>query len=301
MQNQFDLSKPIVIGGVGGSGTRVVATILKKIGVYIGYDLDQAMDNLLFLLLFKRPKWFNNLHNEKETIFIGLNIFSKAIFHQKVFSFAEIRFLLHAVFEIAFFGHNFHGDGRGVWPLVRAWKIFNRSYAPPPKLMEWGWKEPNTHIYINYLNEYYKNMKYIHVIRHGLDMAFSKNQQQLYNWGTFFGISLPTSPNDEPNESLKYWLRANRRIYEIGRKLGEKKFSVINFEKLCSSPKQEINKIISFLNIKPHINDLETSYSIPKKTESMGRYKNYELDQFDKKDLDELNQFGYSTTPAIWN
>lgn len=77
MQNHFDLSKPIVIGGVGGSGTRVVTAVLQELGVYIGYDLDQAMDNLLFLLLFKRPVWFNKIHREKDKIFTGLNIFFK--------------------------------------------------------------------------------------------------------------------------------------------------------------------------------------------------------------------------------
>lgn len=222
------------------------------------------------------------------------------MFHKKGFSFSETRFLFRAVFEIAIYGHNYYGDGRGVWPLIRAWKIFTKSNTPPSKLKEWGWKEPNTHIYIDYIIEYFQNMRYIHVIRNGLDMAFSKNQQQLYNWGAFFGLSMPKSQKEEAKVSLKYWLRANRRIYEIGEKLGSKRFSVINFEKLCLSPTQEINKIISFLNLNPNINDLKTSYAIPKTPESMGRYQKYDLDQFDKEDLDGLNQFAYSTIPNAW-
>jgi len=52
----------------------------------------------------------------------------------------------------------------------------------------WGWKEPNTHIYLEFLSKYFSDLKYIFVIRHGLDMAFSKNQAQLYNWGNLLGV-----------------------------------------------------------------------------------------------------------------
>ena len=49
---------PTVISGVGGSGTRVIAQILVELGFFIGHDLDRAMDNLSFSLLFMRPFWF---------------------------------------------------------------------------------------------------------------------------------------------------------------------------------------------------------------------------------------------------
>lgn len=45
---------PVVIGGVGGSGTRLIAECVKKLGFFIGNDLNDAFDNLWFTLLFKR-------------------------------------------------------------------------------------------------------------------------------------------------------------------------------------------------------------------------------------------------------
>jgi hypothetical protein len=39
---------------VGGSGTRVIAMILASLGLNIGNNLNQALDNLIFTLLFKR-------------------------------------------------------------------------------------------------------------------------------------------------------------------------------------------------------------------------------------------------------
>jgi hypothetical protein len=47
-------ASPVIIGGVGGSGTRLIAQMLKELGFYLGSDLNSANDNLWFTLLFKR-------------------------------------------------------------------------------------------------------------------------------------------------------------------------------------------------------------------------------------------------------
>ena len=59
---------PVVIGGVGGSGTRLFATILKDLGFYLGADLNAAFDNLWFTLLFKRQElWPPETHKKELT------------------------------------------------------------------------------------------------------------------------------------------------------------------------------------------------------------------------------------------
>ena len=45
---------PVVIGGIGGSGTRVVG-LLQQLGFDIGSDLNDSLDDLSFTALFKRP------------------------------------------------------------------------------------------------------------------------------------------------------------------------------------------------------------------------------------------------------
>ena len=47
----------LAVGGVGGSGTRVVAEILKECGYFIGGSLNPASDNLWFSYLLRRPDW----------------------------------------------------------------------------------------------------------------------------------------------------------------------------------------------------------------------------------------------------
>ncbi len=43
---------PVIIGGIGGSGTRVVAEILTLFGYFMGHDLNSAGDILTYTLLF---------------------------------------------------------------------------------------------------------------------------------------------------------------------------------------------------------------------------------------------------------
>jgi len=295
MQKNGELSSPVIIGGVGGSGTRVVAEIISHLGFYIGDDLNPAKDNLWFLLLFKRPRWFRRARHDKNKIFTGLSLLSKAMLHQNGPEWPELRFLIRAVLEISIFGHNYKGDGRGFWPFLRAWNMLVKQPKMTLNQSQWGWKEPNSHIYLEYLAAYFSNIKYIHTIRHGLDMAFSENQQQLYNWGPILGLELPKSRSDKPAASLKYWIKSNRRVVEIGEKLGAQKFLVVNFDRLCLSPRSEIQKIVSFLNIEPGAENLATLCCIPQRPKSLGRYRTHNISQFDPADLNELNDLGFST------
>lgn len=294
MKKKYELSNPVVVGGVGGSGTRVVAEILSILGFYIGSDLNSAMDNLWFTLLFKRPKWYQKACQDKDKIFTGFRLLSNAMIYRNFPSLPEVKFVLHAVVDIALSGHNYKGAGRGFWPLVRAWKMLTSRQTVLSNHIGWGWKEPNTHIYIDYMAEYFDHFKYIHVIRHGLDMAFSKNQQQLYNWGQFYGVEIPKSQSDVPKASLKYWVRANRRVFEIGKQLGNKNFLVVDFDKLCMSPKPEIERIIYFLGIRHSAKALDRVFNIPKRPKSLGRYQDHDLSQFDAADLEVLKTFGCS-------
>ncbi|PLX51195.1 MAG: hypothetical protein C0613_00910 [Desulfobulbaceae bacterium] len=90
---------PWVIGGVGGSGTRVVAEIFAALGVYIGNDLNAASDNLLYTLLFKRPRWFLQNRTDPHALGIGFDLLRKIMvdgvnFLRKNFFFWERLFRL---------------------------------------------------------------------------------------------------------------------------------------------------------------------------------------------------------------
>ena len=71
---------PLVIGGVGGSGTRVVVEIAARLGVYTGADLNASGDNLWATLLLRRPAWYlEHLHDGDDEIDVALTILDEAM------------------------------------------------------------------------------------------------------------------------------------------------------------------------------------------------------------------------------
>ncbi|WP_169844001.1 hypothetical protein [Halioglobus japonicus] len=51
-----------------------------------------------------------------------------------------------------------------------------------------GWKVPVTHLWLRELGDYFPGSQYIHILRNGLAMAYSRNQRQLRMWGKSLGI-----------------------------------------------------------------------------------------------------------------
>jgi hypothetical protein len=287
---------PVVIGGVGGSGTRVIASILQKVDFYVGRDLNRALDNLWFVLLFKHPKWFaKNSRRDGADILRGLQVFERAMTGRLAPHLNEFAFIMRAAFAMALTGHTPRGQGRGLWPLRRVLSILSSRKAIPSEAVGWGWKEPNSHIYIEYLSAYFGQMKYIHVMRHGLDMAYSTNQQQLYNWGPIlFGIQIPTSPDLLPKASLNYWIKANERAVALGEHLLADRFFMLRYDDLCQRPQKEVKSLIKFLEIDHANADLSELCSLITIPKSMERYKKHNLSIFSREEIDAVQRLGFA-------
>jgi len=144
---------------------------------------------------------------------------------------------------------------------------------------QWAWKEPNSHIFLPELASGINNLKYVLVIRDGLDMSLSSNTQQLQNWGpTVFGISYNSDDrNDLIRAQLEYWIAANNRSIKKGRMLLGKNFIVCNFDRLCLDPEYEISRLANFLEMKVKDNMLKDLVKIPRRPASSGRYRSSPL------------------------
>src|SRR5690606_37110457 len=147
----------------GGSGTRVVAEVLIRSGVFMGDDLNESNDNLLFTRLFKDPQWYREASSaEREN---RLALFESYMQNGKLTP-GQLK-VLYASAEnnptlATSFGYYLKMSG-AIWRKKKMRDV-------------WGWKEPNTHIYLPEILNFFPNIRYIHVIRHGLDMAFSGNK-----------------------------------------------------------------------------------------------------------------------------
>lgn len=238
--------KLIFIGGVGGSGTRVIANILKDNGIYIGTNLNNSLDNLDWPgdnILIKD----NNLTFEKK-----LNILRESfgLFIDKM--------------------------------------IHDQSLSDCSNRDTLAIKVPGSFYYMPFLFKIFKNSCYVHLIRNGLDMAFSSNKNQLKNWGGMFNVSFDTT--NKESQQLKYWIRSNEYALNIQKQFPDS-FHLVKFENICDHTHSEIDSLFEYLGLDNNTSQLTLdSIQRPKTFE---RFRQYNLNIFDQEDLDSLTNLGY--------
>jgi hypothetical protein len=280
---------PVVIGGVGGSGTRVIAQILIDLGFYMGSDLNVANDNLWFSLLVRRPHWFFKQVGDREQLFKGLAIFERAMLGRLEMRSEEAAFILRAVGE-GMFPKRMYPQ---LWLLRPAMTLAFGRQTDLSAHKAWGWKEPNSHIFLEYLSEYFGSLKYVHLIRHGLDMAYGQSKGQIELWGEFFGIDIPQAPGLRPKATLNYWIRSNERAIQLGNRLLGERFLLLDFDELCAAPRKGVQRLVDFLGTDVSETMLGLLASLIKTPKSKGRYKQHNLSLFSKEELNAVRRFGF--------
>jgi hypothetical protein len=137
-KNLTQAKEPVFIGGTGGSGTRVVASLAAHAGYFIGTNLHRSLDSL------------------------DMDGFCDAWLHRHLAAAGSILSLKKQAAMDR--------------DLERA-LIWHRS-AIPAADAPWALKHPRTVLMLPYLHARHPAMKFIHVIRDGRDMAFSHNTRQ---------------------------------------------------------------------------------------------------------------------------
>lgn len=266
---------PIIVGGVGGSGTRLIASILMDAGFFLGTDLNEANDNLWFTLLFR---YRAALNLSDEDIIYRYNILKQTLSYGVPLDDAQIQLvksLVHRVDDM----------------VDRNWleKRANTLISNDSNIIHtcWGWKEPNTHLFAKQLLAHDEQLKFIHVMRNGLDMSLSKNQNQLRTWGEPL---LNTAAPLTPHYSLKYWCHVHRNIIEL-KKTYPDRVLVVNYDHLCLGNDTELVKLINFTGIDPTTKNHLSSIIVP--PTSIGRHKTVDLHQFSTEDIEFVHSLGF--------
>lgn len=277
----------VAIGGLGGSGTRIVAQILKELGFYLGPALNRALDNLLFTLLFNRPAWFDKFPQDTDiqnAAELYLEIMQNGLPHDASHAGKAELERLHE--DLKNFPRNLG---------ITSAKFEQIMAARPPhqgSVNGLAWKEPNTHVFIGHLARQFPKLKYVHVIRNGLDMAVSKNRNQQRNWGEHFGIGLQDTKNIE-RTSLAYWVAANRRAVKVGQTQMRKRFYLLNYDNFCRDPASEIPQLLAFLDCEMK-QAQKTKFVQTIDPTSIGRYRQAPKGLFRDEDFEAVQEFGFS-------
>ncbi|KAA1192042.1 sulfotransferase [Pseudohalioglobus sediminis] len=139
----------------------------------------------------------------------------------------------------------------------------------------WGWKIPGSFYWLPYTSRYFPRMRYVHFMRHGLDMAFSGNRNQIKNWGWRFGIEHQDPPT--PEDLLAYWIAANNHAIATASELLGDRFLLVDFDALCCQPETEVRRLGQFLQPDASEDEITGALALVHKPGSMQRYRKHDV------------------------
>jgi len=113
--------------------------------------------------------------------------------------------------------------------------------------IKWGWKTTPSMMLLPFLHQQFPELKVVHVVRNGLDMAYSGNQNLLSSNGDYV-LDAEERTWPEPVQSMLFWSRTNLAAACYGEKLLGKKYLRLRFEDLCANPSHQVSLISRFLN-----------------------------------------------------
>ncbi len=190
---------PIVVGGTGGSGTRLVVRLLREMGVQMGAYVNASEDALAFVRLYDR---YVNPYRAAGTVNVR-----------------QFRMDMYRA-------------------LHRHTREINTGAA-------WGWKNPRSIYLLPLLDRLIPGLRFIHVIRHGLDISMSENQNQLIKHGrAMLGESCTELPR--PLASALLWKGVNETAADYGRKMAGRYF-LLRYEDLCAWPTPTMQSVAAVL------------------------------------------------------
>ena len=112
----------------------------------------------------------------------------------------------------------------------------------------WGWKAPRSIYLLPFLHAHFPQLTFIHVLRDGRDMAFSKNQNQLRKHGRAVLHWRERWFYAAPMRSLLLWERVNLRAAEYGEAQLRENYQRVRFEDLCEAPVKTTRRVMKFLD-----------------------------------------------------
>ncbi|NDY91286.1 sulfotransferase family protein [Ideonella livida] len=291
LQGQFQ--PKVAIGGVGGSGTRVLSHGLALAGIHMGDDQNPAGDDLAYTGLFC---WPGILDVEAERLHALMELYLLQGSGQPNGPLERAAATLSANWE-AVAGASRHDHDRA-WAQVRLEGIRDRLLAQATgtatsAVRPWGWKEPNCHLMADRWLEALPTLRYVQVIRHGLDMAFSKNLNQAKRWGPrLIGTPLPVGPT----QALDFWLHSQRRFVELSARYPDRVLA-LRYEDLCRQPRDTFVRLLNFLDLSTDDDTVDQMVKLVRPSTSLGRYRSRDLSVFSERSLRDLESMGFEISP----
>jgi hypothetical protein len=210
---------PLVIGAMGGSGTRVFTKIARHAGLFMGGHVDGQEDS----------RSMSPFYNEFATAYLAAN--------------GDL--------------DSDHSDH-----LCRRFTECLRDHLEglPAPDHPWGIKNPRSILMLRFWHQRFPSMRFLHVIRSGLDMAYSDAYNQVRRHGNTVldtDLDLPRA-----ERMLLWWDWVNGMAADYGEAELGARYLRVRLEDLCSSPKRTIRDLFDFVGkegrVRPAVAEVTT-------------------------------------------
>jgi sulfotransferase family protein len=259
------LETPVVIFGTGGSGTRVLASLAREAGYFMGTNLNRPGDSADLGQFtgewanryLRRSNWVEETWREASRERYGATQ------------------AMVAAFQGAIQGHR---------------AALDDDAAP------WGWKAPRTVLILPFVHEMYPLAKAVHLVRDGRDIAYSKNQNQLRRHGHRV---LPPSDKRVPRAqaSITFWSRVNLAAARYAERFLARRYLLLRYEDVCADPGEAAVRLVDFLGCAASADTMRrAAVDLVRPSESLGRWREREPGKtraLERLGGDALREFGY--------
>jgi sulfotransferase family protein len=207
------LSHPIVVGAIGGSGTRVLRQCLVGAGVYMANHVNRSGDALDFSRFLNAN--LNAILTETRSVDYALQALPTA---------------LRGKVEKAF---------------LRALRAHLAD--APDGVRHWGFKVPRSIYILPLIQEILPAFRFVHLVRDGRDMALSGNEFQFTHH--YRALAGEKAPDDMVLARLMMWSAVNEEARRWAlREMGER-YRIVRFEDLTAAPQATLGALFAWLGI----------------------------------------------------
>jgi hypothetical protein len=171
--------------------------------------------------------------------------------------------------------------------------LLDQRRGIPSPSTPWGFKNPRGIFMLPVYHQRFPEMRFLHVVRDGRDMAFSDNQHQSEVYGEYL---INDAIKDAPTavRSIALWSRLNMQTLHFAHQHLGNRYLLLRFEDLCAKPAEAIAQIAAFLGVKRDLLHAATALVSP--PESIGRWRHQDphlIPQVLEAGQEALREFGY--------
>lgn len=291
MRIQESGKTPIIIIGMHRSGTSLLTRMLEKLDFFVGWKKDSNNESMLFkfindwILIQSGGSW----ENPEPVKYLIENDNYRELVVNYINQVLQSR---HAINYLGF------------WHFLKYRDIHNFPFV-------WGWKDPRNTYSLPLWLEIFPQAKFIHVYRHGVDVADSLKRRYERQ------LSAVKKPQDQFLLDRTYWFRRKRRTgftktvrcatleggFSLWQSYMEQAHSYVlkysdraievKYEDFVQAPEQELQKLASFCGLTYRKDDLNSAASLANPDLAYAYRKNRVLTDFAKTGRDKLSCWGY--------